>query len=249
MASDDSAALGTSDDDTKKDHPGGDAELDDKIDVLKAQIDAIEREAERLRTAEAAAAAAKADGAAATGTSGAVATTDRADTGAADELWRQRMETDQRSIYVGQVDYATTPEELAELLGAAGTVNRVTILCNRYTGHPKGFAYVEFEEQESVERSLRFNGTPFKGRLLKVAPKRTNYPWWMQQGKGGGGKGGSFRGRQAGGYSTRGRSWWTPPWFAGMYSPYYQPYYTPYWGRGRGFGVRRGRGRGKGSWY
>lgn len=42
------------------------------------------------------------------------------------------------SIYVGQVDYSTTPEELVSHFGACGTVERVTIVCDKYTGRPKG---------------------------------------------------------------------------------------------------------------
>ena len=45
-------------------------------------------------------------------------------------------EADARSIYVGQVDYSATPEELQEHFASCGTVNRVTILCDRY-GNPK----------------------------------------------------------------------------------------------------------------
>ena len=49
------------------------------------------------------------------------------------------------SIYVGQVDYGTTPEELLGHFEACGTVERVTIVCDKYTGRPKGFAYLEFQ--------------------------------------------------------------------------------------------------------
>ena len=42
------------------------------------------------------------------------------------------------SIYVGQVDYSTTPEELLGHFEACGTVERVTIVCDKYTGKPKG---------------------------------------------------------------------------------------------------------------
>ena len=42
------------------------------------------------------------------------------------------------SIYVGQVDYGTTPEELLGHFEACGTVERVTIVCDKYTGKPKG---------------------------------------------------------------------------------------------------------------
>jgi RNA recognition motif-containing protein len=45
---------------------------------------------------------------------------------------------DARSIYVGQVDYNTTPEELLGHFEACGTVERVTIVCDKYTGRPKG---------------------------------------------------------------------------------------------------------------
>jgi len=49
------------------------------------------------------------------------------------------------SIYVGQVDYSTTPEELLGHFEACGTVERVTIVCDKYTGRPKGYAYLEFQ--------------------------------------------------------------------------------------------------------
>ena len=49
-------------------------------------------------------------------------------------------ETDERSIYVGQVDYSASPEELQEHFAACGTINRVTILCDRY-GQPKVRVY------------------------------------------------------------------------------------------------------------
>ena len=42
------------------------------------------------------------------------------------------------SVYVGQVDYMTTPEELLGHFEACGTVERVTIVCDKYTGKPKG---------------------------------------------------------------------------------------------------------------
>lgn len=50
-----------------------------------------------------------------------------------------------KSIYVGQVDYSATPEELVSHFGACGTIERVTIMCDKFTGQPKGFAYLEFQ--------------------------------------------------------------------------------------------------------
>lgn len=45
---------------------------------------------------------------------------------------------DEKSIYVGQVDYEATPEELRAHFAPCGTINRVTIMCDKTTGHPKG---------------------------------------------------------------------------------------------------------------
>jgi len=115
---------------------------------------------------------------------------------------------DARSVYVGNVDYSTTPEELSVYFSACGPVNRATILCDKLTGHPKGYAYVEFKEPESVFNAMILNETPFKGRNLKIMPKRTNVPGlnltdlkarMRVQGRGGGRGGGFGRGRGRGG--------------------------------------------------
>lgn len=108
-------------------------------------------------------------------------------------------EIDMRSIYVGNVDYAATPEELHEHFQSVGTVNRVTILCDKFR-NPKGYAYIEFAEKEAVETSLSLNESVFKGRPLKVTAKRTNI-FGFNRGGGGGrarGHGPAFRGRGSG---------------------------------------------------
>lgn len=66
-----------------------------------------------------------------------------------------------------QVDYACTPEEVQQHFQACGTVNRVTILTDKY-GHPKGFAYVEFLETEAVQEAVLLNESELHGRQLKV---------------------------------------------------------------------------------
>jgi polyadenylate-binding protein 2 len=116
----------------------------------------------------------------------------------------ETLESDKRSVYVGQVDYGATPEELQEHFKSCGTINRITILVDKWTGSPKGYAYVEFAEEESVQNAVLLNDTMFRGRQIKVTAKRTNIPgmnrkggkgrgkgkgaWWMS-GKGGKGKG------------------------------------------------------------
>ncbi|PAA46666.1 hypothetical protein BOX15_Mlig032728g1 [Macrostomum lignano] len=88
----------------------------------------------------------------------------------------ERLDTDSRSVYVGNVDYGATAEELETHFHSCGAINRITILCNKYTGQPKGFAYVEFAEKDSVEAALALDESLFRNRSLKVMAKRTNTP-------------------------------------------------------------------------
>jgi polyadenylate-binding protein 2 len=55
-----------------------------------------------------------------------------------DQQTENKEEIDSRSIYIGNVDYSTTPEELQQHFQSCGTIQRVTILCDKHTGHPKG---------------------------------------------------------------------------------------------------------------
>uniref|UniRef100_A0A8C1C5Y9 PABPN1 like, cytoplasmic n=2 Tax=Cyprinus carpio TaxID=7962 RepID=A0A8C1C5Y9_CYPCA len=88
----------------------------------------------------------------------------------------EKIDSDRRSIYVGNVDYGATADELEMYFNGCGHVNRVTIPYNRFTGHPKGFAYIEFSERESVRTAMTLDETLFRGRVIKVLPKRTNIP-------------------------------------------------------------------------
>lgn len=88
----------------------------------------------------------------------------------------EKREIDERSIYVGNVDYGATAEELEAHFHGCGSMNRVTILCNKADGHPKGFAYIEFGAKEFVDTALAMNDTLFRGRQIKVMTKRTNRP-------------------------------------------------------------------------
>ncbi|OQR72461.1 polyadenylate-binding protein 2-like [Tropilaelaps mercedesae] len=89
---------------------------------------------------------------------------------------QEKKEIDQRSIYVGNVDYGATAEELEQHFHGCGSVNRVTILCDKFTGHPKGFAYIEFADKDSVETAMALDESLFRGRQIKVLQKRTNMP-------------------------------------------------------------------------
>ncbi|KAL6503813.1 hypothetical protein OROGR_025736 [Orobanche gracilis] len=95
----------------------------------------------------------------------------------------EKEEIDPRSIYVGNVDCACTPEEVQQHFQSCGTVNRVTILTDKF-GQPKGFAYVEFVEVEAVQNALLLGESELHGRQLKVSAKQTNVSG-MKQYRGG----------------------------------------------------------------
>ncbi|XP_072236839.1 embryonic polyadenylate-binding protein 2 [Leuresthes tenuis] len=109
----------------------------------------------------------------------------------------ERIDADNRSVYVGNVDYGATAEELEIHFNGCGPVNRVTILCDRFSGHPKGFAYIEFSDRDSVQSAIGLHETLFRGRVLKVLPKRTNMPGISTTDRGGH-RGGHSRGRGRG---------------------------------------------------
>ena len=71
------------------------------------------------------------------------------------------------SWFIIQVDYACTPEEVQQHFQSCGTVNRVTILTDKF-GQPKGFAYVEFVEVDAIQNALLLNESELHGRQLKV---------------------------------------------------------------------------------
>ncbi|KAF7571986.1 Polyadenylate-binding protein 2 (Poly(A)-binding protein 2) [Pyrenophora tritici-repentis] len=120
------------------------------------------------------------------------------------EMRESKEDVDARSVFVGNVDYGASPEEIQAHFQSIGSINRVTILLDKFTGHPKGYAYVEFTEPHLVNEALVLDGSEFRNRNLKVrkpsnfvVPKRTNLPG-MTRGRGGG------RGAPRGGYGGRG---------------------------------------------
>ncbi|NXU94421.1 EPAB2 protein, partial [Xiphorhynchus elegans] len=83
------------------------------------------------------------------------------------------------------VDYGGTAEELESHFNSCGQINRVTILCDKFSGHPKGYAYIEFEEKSSVKAAVELDESTFRGRVIKVLPKRTNMPGISSTDRGG----------------------------------------------------------------
>ena len=90
-------------------------------------------------------------------------------------------------LYVGNLSYATTEDDLRTLFAQAGTVKSVALIKDRDTGRSKGFAFVEFETQVEAQKAMSmFNGTPLKDRELNVSLARPREDR-ERGGRGGGG--------------------------------------------------------------
>ena len=105
-------------DEAQTDQPDGDDEEDTNLEDLEAEMKKLEEEERKLAAQEAA-------------------------LDQAMEKTQSNVPVDDKSVYIGNVDYSTTPEQLKNHFKSCGSIERVTILVNKYTGRPKGFAYVD----------------------------------------------------------------------------------------------------------
>ena len=75
----------------------------------------------------------------------------------------------EKKLYVGNLSYTTTEEDLRTLFSQAGTVESVALIKDRDTGNSKGFAFVEMSNQSEAEKAIStFNGFSLGNRELKV---------------------------------------------------------------------------------
>jgi cold-inducible RNA-binding protein len=109
-----------------------------------------------------------------------------------------------KNLYVGNLPYSASSEELQELFGKHGTVARVQIIMDRETGRSRGFAFVEMESGGD-EAIAQLNGADYQGRALTVNEARPREERPRQGGGGGGGGGGGYGRRQGGGGGGGGR--------------------------------------------
>ncbi len=94
-----------------------------------------------------------------------------------------------KKIYVGNMNYATTEDQLGELFAEFGNVSAVDIIVDRFTGQGKGFGFVEMEnEAEAMAAIAALNGRELDGRQLRVneAKDRAAGPGPRKTGGGGG---------------------------------------------------------------
>src|SRR6476469_9826675 len=96
-------------------------------------------------------------------------------------------------LYVGNLAFQTTSEELQQLFAQAGTVESASVVEDRMTGRSRGFAFVEMSSPEEATAAIdQFNGKEVGGRALKVNEAKP------RENRGGGGRG--FSDNRGGGY-------------------------------------------------
>lgn len=85
-----------------------------------------------------------------------------------------------QKLYVGNLSYATTDQELQDLFAQHGTVQSANVVTDRYTGRSRGFGFVEMGSEEEAKQAIEaINGTDFQGRNLVVneaRPKEKSFP-------------------------------------------------------------------------
>ena len=92
------------------------------------------------------------------------------------------------NIYVGNLSFKTTEDELRQAFEAFGSVTAVNVISDRETGRPRGFGFVEMSNAEEGRKAIEgMNGTNLGGRTLTVNEARPREP---RGGGGGGGRGG-----------------------------------------------------------
>lgn len=76
-------------------------------------------------------------------------------------------------LYVGNLDYSATGDQLGEHFAQAGTVTTATVITDRYSGRSKGFGFVEMSSEEEAKKAIEmFNGKDFQGRNIIVNEAR-----------------------------------------------------------------------------
>jgi RNA recognition motif-containing protein len=81
-----------------------------------------------------------------------------------------------KNIYVGNLPWSTTEEEVRDAFSQYGEVHSVNLINDRETGRPRGFGFVEMENGDEAIRAL--DGTDFGGRTIKVNEARPRTKRW-----------------------------------------------------------------------
>ena len=92
-----------------------------------------------------------------------------------------------KKLYIGNLPYSITETTLREMFTPLGVVDSVSIITDRDTGRPKGFAFVEMTDEDAAKQAIsQINGKTLDNRSITVAEARPQ----VQRSGGGGGRGG-----------------------------------------------------------
>ena len=108
-------------------------------------------------------------------------------------------------IFVGNLSYQTTEDQLTDLFSEVGQVESATIVTDRDTGRSRGFAFVEMDKDAAAQAIEKFNGVELNGRTINVNEARPRPE--RSFGGGGGGRGG-YGGGGGGGRGQRREPRW-----------------------------------------
>lgn len=98
----------------------------------------------------------------------------------------------QKKIYVGNLAYTLTEEGIKDIFSQFGEITDINLVIDRETNRSKGFAFIEFESQQSAQEALSMDGKEIEGRNLKVSMVKEQK----------GGRGSRSGGSRSGGYNN-----------------------------------------------
>ena len=101
-----------------------------------------------------------------------------------------------KKLYIGNLPFTATEDEIRELFGAHGDVHSVALINDRETGRPRGFGFIEMDDAAAVAAQQALDGQEMGGRALKVNEAQ-------DKPRGGGGGGGGYGGGGGGGGGGR----------------------------------------------
>jgi len=104
------------------------------------------------------------------------------------------------NIYVGNLSFDATEDEVRELFAAFGQVTSVSLIKDKFTGRPRGFGFVEMATDGEAQKAIaELNGKDYKGRSMTINQARP------REDSGGFGRGGGYGGDRQGGGQSRER--------------------------------------------
>lgn len=111
-----------------------------------------------------------------------------------------------KKLYVGNLPFSATDSAVSELFSKHGSVHSVALINDRETGRPRGFGFVEMDDEAANKAIEALNGYEMDGRALRVNPAEDK-PKRSGGGGGGYGGGGGGRGGYGGGGGGGGGRW------------------------------------------